>query len=109
MKDVDIIEEIIRDLLYEQVINSILLTPEERNRRRAIPQLVMLIAPLARCAIREHYSRGDPYYSCPKHPKGSANDEAGSRCDCGADEHNVKVKVLLEDMQKVLTKTGGNT
>lgn len=41
-------------------------------------------------AKRDHYWCEDEFYSCPKHPDGSANPQAGDECDCGADEHNAE-------------------
>jgi hypothetical protein len=48
-------------------------------------------------AKRPHYSCEDPWYSCPKHPEGTANDFKGDECDCGADEFNAKIDSVLMD------------
>jgi hypothetical protein len=53
-----------------------------------------LIRQLAGLARRKHYTCEDPWYSCPQSECGSANDNAGAECDCGADEHNAKVDAI---------------
>jgi hypothetical protein len=53
-----------------------------------------LIQQLAGLARRKHYTCEDPWYSCPQSECGSANDNAGAECDCGADEHNAKVDAI---------------
>ena len=35
-----------------------------------------------------HYECEDGWYSCPKSPDGSFNDNVGDDCICGADRHN---------------------
>ena len=53
-----------------------------------------LIQQLAGLAKREHYTCEDSWYNCPRSEDGSANDNAGEECDCGADEHNAKVDAI---------------
>ena len=53
-----------------------------------------LIQQLAGLARRKHYTCEDSWYSCPQSECGSANDNAGAECDCGADEHNAKVDAI---------------
>ena len=54
-----------------------------------------LIQQLAGLAKREHYTcEEDSWYNCPQSEGGSANDNAGEECDCGADEHNAKVDAI---------------
>ena len=54
-----------------------------------------LIQQLAGLAKREHYTcEEDSWYNCPRSEGGSANDNAGEECDCGADEHNAKVDAI---------------
>jgi hypothetical protein len=53
-----------------------------------------LIQQLAGLARRKHYTCEDSWYNCPKSEDGSANDYAGTECDCGADEHNAKVDAI---------------
>ena len=53
-----------------------------------------LIQQLAGLARRKHYTCEDSWYNCPQSPDGSANDNAGTECDCGADEHNAKVDAI---------------
>ena len=57
------------------------------NDREIIQELIKL-------AYMPHYSCEDTWYNCPKHPEGSANDYAGTKCNCGADEHNQQVEKL---------------
>ncbi len=44
---------------------------------------------------RGHYYCEDTWYSCPKHREGCANDNAGTECDCGADEANATIDAAL--------------
>jgi hypothetical protein len=53
-----------------------------------------LIQQLAGLARRKHYTCEDSWYNCPQSECGSANDNAGAECDCGADEHNAKVDAI---------------
>jgi len=53
-----------------------------------------LIQQLAGLARRKHYTCEDSWYSCPQSEGGSANEHAGTECDCGADEHNAKVDAI---------------
>jgi len=53
-----------------------------------------LIQQLAGLAKRKHYTCEDSWYNCPQSEDGSANDNAGEECDCGADEHNAKVDAI---------------
>lgn len=55
-------------------------------------------------ALRNHYYCEDSWYSCPKHPDGSAKDNDGE-CDCGADNHNAEVlKVYASIVMDLLSK-----
>lgn len=52
---------------------------------------------LANLAMREHYWCEDGWYSCPFAEDGCSNDDIDpTKCTCGADEHNAKVKSLAE-------------
>lgn len=54
-----------------------------------------LVEQLATLAHRGHYHCEDPWYTCPAHPDGSANDDKPAGvCDCGADAHNASVEAL---------------
>ena len=54
-----------------------------------------LVEQLATLARRGHYHCEDPWYTCPAHPDGSANDDKPADvCDCGADAHNAAVEAL---------------
>lgn len=53
-----------------------------------------LIDALGNLARRGHYYCEDSWYSCPKAEDGCANENAGTECNCGADEHNAKVEEI---------------
>lgn len=50
---------------------------------------------------REHRYCEDTWYSCPKHPKGCANEFAGDECDCGADEQNKVIDEIITELKRV--------
>lgn len=55
-----------------------------------------LVGQLAALARRQHTECPDPWYTCPAHPDGCANDEKPAGvCDCGADAHNAAAENLL--------------
>jgi len=58
-----------------------------------------LIQQLAGLARRKHYTCEDSWYSCPQSDGGSANEHAGTKCDCGADEHNAKVDAIAAELR----------
>jgi hypothetical protein len=60
-----------------------------------------LCTELAKLARRDHYTCEDTWYSCPQSEDGSANDNAGSACDCGAEEHNAKVDAIYAALAQV--------
>jgi hypothetical protein len=64
-----------------------------------------LIQQLAGLARRKHYTCEDSWYSCPQSECGSANDNAGAECDCGADEHNAKVDAIAAELRGDTTTT----
>ena len=64
-----------------------------------------LIRQLAGLARREHYTCEDSWYSCPQSEDGSANDNAGAKCDCGAAEHNAKVDAIAAELRGATTIT----
>lgn len=49
-------------------------------------------------AMRTHYSCEDSWYSCPKSTDGCANENEGTECNCGADEHNAEVERICNDL-----------
>jgi hypothetical protein len=53
---------------------------------------------LAELARQGHYFCEDPWYQCPAHPDGCANDSIGPGCNCGADEHNAEVDRVLSEL-----------
>jgi hypothetical protein len=60
-------------------------------------ELEKLILELGELAHRYHYHVDDDnWYSCPKAPDGCLNDAVGTDCNCGADEHNVKVDQIIK-------------
>jgi hypothetical protein len=58
-----------------------------------------LIQQLAGLARRKHYTCEDSWYSCPQSEGGSANEHAGTKCDCGAAEHNAKVDAIAAELR----------
>lgn len=48
---------------------------------------------------RGHDYCEDSWYSCPQHPDGCANDGAGAECNCGANEHNARVDVIIAKLR----------
>jgi len=47
-------------------------------------------------AKRSHYDCEDPWYQCPQHEEGCADDRRrGGPCDCGADEFNAWIDSVL--------------
>jgi hypothetical protein len=50
---------------------------------------------------REHYSCDDSWYSCPKSEDGCSNQDYGSDCICGADEHNSRVIKALAALDEL--------
>ena len=66
-----------------------------------------LVEQLATLARRGHYHCEDPWYTCPAHPDGSANDaKPAGVCDCGADAHNAAVHALAARMAGMLQSQG---
>jgi hypothetical protein len=52
-------------------------------------------------ALRPHYSCDeDCWYSCPKSEDGCCDESQGSKCNCGADEHNQKVREIEKQIEK---------
>jgi hypothetical protein len=51
---------------------------------------------LIELAHRDHYYCEDSWYSCPKDPESSANDEVGEKCNCGADKINAEVDAIVK-------------
>lgn len=47
-----------------------------------------------------HFECGDNWYSCPKSLNGCDNDLIDGECNCGADEHNAKVDVIIEKIKE---------
>ncbi|MBD3260668.1 MAG: hypothetical protein GF334_03160 [Candidatus Altiarchaeales archaeon] len=43
----------------------------------------------------EHFCCVDPFYSCPQAIGGCWNPDAGTECDCGADEHNRQLEQVI--------------
>lgn len=46
-------------------------------------------------AKRSHYACEDPWYQCPMHPEGCANEFEPKACNCGTDEFNAKIDAVL--------------
>jgi hypothetical protein len=50
-----------------------------------------------------HYYCEDSWYSCPKAEDGCANDKI-TECNCGADEYNAKLDIILQKINKLIDK-----
>jgi len=46
---------------------------------------------------RSHYYCEDSWYSCPKSEDGCSDKRQGNECNCGADEKNAAIDVLLRE------------
>lgn len=57
---------------------------------------------MRKLGLRPHNSCDDSWYSCPKHPEGCANDDAGTDCNCGADAHNAEVEAAAKALSLAL-------
>ena len=68
--------------------------PDTASDAALVPRLREL-EDMLRESKRGHYYCEDPWYTCPKHPDGCANDNEGTDCNCGADEWNARVEALL--------------
>jgi hypothetical protein len=56
-------------------------------------------------AIRPHYTCDDVWYSCPLSADGCADDSLpGDECNCGAEEHNIKVEAVFEKLMAEVSK-----
>lgn len=65
--------------------------------KEAADEIERLRTALAELAIREHEYCEDSWYSCPLAPDGCCNDNyPADVCNCGADEHNAKVRAAME-------------
>ena len=53
---------------------------------------------------RSHLYCEDPWYSCPKHEDGCANDLEGDECNCGADEANQKIDQAITALRAALAE-----
>lgn len=50
---------------------------------------------------REHYYCEDNLYSCPLEPtEGCSDPEKEHKCDCGADEYNAELDMILQELKK---------
>ncbi len=54
-----------------------------------------IVAPFLENSRKHHYYCEDSWYSCPKNEDGCADDNAGTECNCGADEYNKELDELL--------------
>lgn len=58
-----------------------------------------IIAELEKLHV-SHYYCDDRWYSCPKHPDGCANEDEGTECNCGADEHNARLDAVIAELKR---------
>ena len=48
---------------------------------------------------RGHYYCDDCWYSCPKAEDGCCDEGAGEDCNCGADEWNARIDLLMKELK----------
>ena len=48
---------------------------------------------------RGHYYCDDCWYSCPKAEDGCCDERAGEDCNCGADEWNARIDLLMKELE----------
>jgi hypothetical protein len=48
---------------------------------------------------RRHRYCEDSWYSCPMAEGGCADDDAGDKCNCGAEEYNAKIDEIVEELR----------
>jgi hypothetical protein len=48
---------------------------------------------------RGHYYCDDCWYSCPKAEDGCCDERAGKDCNCGADEWNARIDLLMKELE----------
>jgi hypothetical protein len=51
---------------------------------------------------QNHYYCEDPWYSCPKHEEGCANEAEGDECNCGADEINAQFDKAITALRQAI-------
>ena len=44
---------------------------------------------------RQHHYCDDSWYSCPMEESGCINEDEPKKCNCGADDHNTKIDLLI--------------
>lgn len=65
-------------------------------------RLENIVSRLGELATRWHLVSEDPWYNCPLSSEGTANEfKPADVCDCGASEHNAKVKALLDEYNEL--------
>jgi hypothetical protein len=52
----------------------------------------------------QHHQCEDSWYSCPKSEDGCCDENAGDKCNCGAEEHNNQVNRVIEIIRALDTK-----
>lgn len=58
-------------------------------------QLLTEITTFLEDSRRYHYYCEDCWYTCPKHPEGCCDEDAGTECNCSADRYNKELDELL--------------
>jgi hypothetical protein len=53
---------------------------------------------------RTHHYCEDPWYSCPKHEDGCANEAEGDKCNCGADEANAEIDKAITTLRQAIAE-----
>ena len=72
------------------------LTAELARRDKIITRLKEVLPTLK----ISHYYCEDCWYSCPKEEDGCCDDGAGEDCNCGADEWNARIDLLMKELEE---------
>lgn len=64
-----------------------------------LESLLGLILDFLEKSRRGHDYCDDCWYTCPEHPEGCCNDDAGNECNCGANKYNEKLNKTIETIK----------
>ena len=67
-------------------------------------QTIQLMLDALKVGTQSHYYCEDPWYSCPKHEDGCANDAYGDECNCGADKVNADIDKAIVAVNAALAE-----
>jgi hypothetical protein len=75
-------------ILYNDYID------EEKNN--IIYSLLLEVKAFLEKSRKKHRYCEDSWYSCPKSENGCSNDEEGNECNCGAEQYNEELDIILK-------------